>query len=107
MFCREVAILHRGRVALVGRVKELTAGKGYRLVAVDVPELLHSELVATASSSAIDESGAQYMLPDREAVNDVIDRLRAAGCGIESVTPTVSTLEEVFVKTVGEAVAHA
>jgi len=29
LFCREVAILHQGRVALTGQVKELTAGSGY------------------------------------------------------------------------------
>ena len=31
MFCREVAILHKGKVALSGKMHELTAGKGYRL----------------------------------------------------------------------------
>ena len=31
LFCREVAILRKGVVALQGEVKQLTAGKGYRL----------------------------------------------------------------------------
>src|SRR6266478_3616072 len=38
LFCREVAILHKGKVALTGTVKELTAGKGYRLTAAQLPE---------------------------------------------------------------------
>ncbi len=38
LFCRDVAILHRGKVALAGKVKDLTAGKGYRLTASKVPD---------------------------------------------------------------------
>src|SRR5262249_9521362 len=38
-FCRDVAILHKGKVVLEGKVKVLTAGKGYRLtVPEDMPE---------------------------------------------------------------------
>ena len=29
--CREIAILHKGKVALSGKMQDLTAGKGYRL----------------------------------------------------------------------------
>ena len=51
-FCRDVAILHKGKVALTGRVKDLTATKGFRLTARQVPEALQSELGGVASGEA-------------------------------------------------------
>src|SRR6266480_2775733 len=44
LFCRDVAIIHRGKVALEGRVKDLTAGSGYRVETESVPERLQKEL---------------------------------------------------------------
>src|SRR5271166_5899837 len=52
LFCREVAILNKGKVAHSGKVKDLTAGRGYRLTAAQVPEQLQDQLRAKASSAA-------------------------------------------------------
>jgi ABC-2 type transport system ATP-binding protein len=98
--CDEVAILHKGRVALTGRVKDLTAGKGYRVTAVDVPEPLVTELGATASAFSVQDNEAEFQFAARESMNDALDKLRATHCLVESVIPTTSTLEEVFVKAV-------
>lgn len=100
LFCREVAILHRGKVALLGKVKELTAGKGYRLKAAHVPEQLAEELRTLAASIEARDGMLDFRFPDRESVNQAIDRLRAAGCELESLAPTTNTLEEIFVRTV-------
>lgn len=99
-FCREVAILNRGRVALAGTVKSLTAGKGYRLTALQVPELLRAELEKAASTTAARDGLVNFQFTSREAANSAVDLLRAQQCFIEALTPTTSTLEEVFVKTV-------
>ncbi|MBM3744586.1 MAG: ABC transporter ATP-binding protein [Acidobacteria bacterium] len=100
LFCREVAILHRGRVALVGKVKELTAGKGYRLVAAGVPERLEAELRARVAAAARRDGLLELQFPSREEANQALDLLRREGCEIESLTPTTSTLEDVFMRTV-------
>src|SRR6202035_2727163 len=42
--CREVAILDKGKVALSGKMQDLTAGKGYRLTVAQPPEALTEEL---------------------------------------------------------------
>jgi ABC-2 type transport system ATP-binding protein len=94
-FCREVAILHKGKVALQGKVKDLTAGKGYRLTVPQVPEALRSELAGRATAT-----GVEFAFASREDANNAIDLLRAQHCEIESFIPTTSTLEEIFVKTV-------
>jgi len=98
--CDEVAILHRGRVALTGRVKDLTAGKGYRVEAAGVPEPVAAEVGFTASTFTVHGGTAEFHFASREAMNRALDRLRAAQCAIESVIPTTSTLEEIFVKAV-------
>jgi len=100
LFCKEVAILHRGKVALSGRVRDLTAGKGYRLSAAQVPERLYEELKQRAAASAAHDGLSDFHFPTREQVNEAVDLLRAEKCEIEAVVPTTSTLEEVFVKTV-------
>src|SRR5581483_6529094 len=100
LFCKEVAILHRGKVAVTGRVRDLTAGKGYRLSAAQVPEQLFEELKSRASDASVNNGLSDFHFPTREEVNDAVDRLRAEKCAIEALVPTTSTLEEVFVKTV-------
>jgi ABC-2 type transport system ATP-binding protein len=94
-FCREVAILHKGKVALQGKVKDLTAGKGYRMTVPQVPEALRSELAGRATAT-----GVEFTFSSREEANHALDLLRAQQCEIESFIPTSSTLEEIFVKTV-------
>jgi ABC-2 type transport system ATP-binding protein len=98
--CREVAILHKGRVALSGKMQDLTAGKGYRLTVAHPPEALTDELRGRATSMAVRDGMVDFQFPSRELVNGAVDLLRAQHCEIEALAPTTSTLEEVFVRTV-------
>jgi len=41
-----------------------------------------------------------FRFPTRESVNEAVDLLRAQRCEIESLVPTTSTLEEVFLRAV-------
>jgi ABC-2 type transport system ATP-binding protein len=99
-FCREIAILHKGKVALSGKMHELTAGKGYRLTVTRPSDALTDELRAKATSMAARDGMVDFQFPSRELVNTAVDLLRAQQCEIESLAPTTSTLEEVFVRTV-------
>ena len=100
LFCREVAIVNKGKIALSGTVKELTAGKGYRLTTSQVPESLHDDLRSKASSAIARDGLVDFHFQSREEVNRALDLLRSERCEIEALVPTSSTLEEVFVKTV-------
>ncbi len=102
LFCRDVAIIHRGKVALEGRVKDLTAGSGYRVEAESVPERLQQELRAKAKAVAERNGAIEFLFGSRDEANQAIDSLRAGGCEIETMVRTNSTLEDVFVKTVNE-----
>ena len=94
-FCRDVAILHKGKVALTGRVKDLTATKGFRLTARQVPEALRAELGGIPAGEAV-----SFQLATLEDANAALDKLRAGHGVIESFVQTSSTLEEVFVRTI-------
>jgi ABC-2 type transport system ATP-binding protein len=98
--CREVAILHKGKVALSGKMQELTAGKGYRLTVPKPPDALTEELRTRATSMAVRDGLVDFQFPTRELANGAMDLLRAGQCEIEALAPTTSTLEEVFVRTV-------
>jgi len=102
LFCRDVAIIHRGRVALEGKVKDLTTGSGYRIEAEHVPERLEQELRQKAVAVAPRNGNVEFLFGSREAANQAVDQLRAEHCEIETVARTTSTLEDVFVRTINE-----
>ncbi len=82
LFCRDVAIVNKGRVVLEGTVSDLTAGKGYKLVAMN------------------GSGPKEWNLGSREEANGKIDDLRREGFSIESLVPTTSRLEDVFIEAV-------
>jgi ABC-2 type transport system ATP-binding protein len=100
LFCREVAIINGGKLALQGSVKDLTAGSGYRLEADKVPEKLAADLRAKAIAVAAQNGTMQFLFSSRSEANTALDALRSEQCEIESVTRVNSTLEEVFVKAI-------
>jgi ABC-2 type transport system ATP-binding protein len=98
-FCDEVAIIHKGELALQGRIRDLVTGRGYRLVAQGVSENSVDVLRSFASSFTARDISLEVHLPSLEDLNHAIDVIRSAGALIESVTATVSTLEDVFIRT--------
>ncbi|HWE48659.1 MAG TPA: ABC transporter ATP-binding protein [Bryobacteraceae bacterium] len=109
LFCREVAIIQKGKLALTGTVQELTSGSGYRVESIGVPEALETELRGKARSFASADGTLSLLFGTREDANLAVDVLRSNGCEIESFGRSRSTLEEVFMKTVdpGPAAAQA
>jgi ABC-2 type transport system ATP-binding protein len=101
LFCREVAILDKGKVALSGKMHDLRAGKGYRLTVTNqTPETLLNDLRAKATSAAATDGMVDFQFATREQVNEAVDLVRSQRCDIEALVPTTSTLEDVFVRTV-------
>jgi ABC-2 type transport system ATP-binding protein len=102
LFCRQVAIIHRGKVALQGKVKDLIAGSGYRVEAERVPEQVERELRSKATAVTQRNGNVEFLFGTRDEANGAVDLLRAEQCTIEAVARTVSTLEDVFVKAINE-----
>ncbi len=103
LFCDEVAIIRRGRVAAAGALAELTAASGYRLSADGVSDAVREELRRSAQQVAVKNGLVDFHFADREAANAALDRLRQSGSQIDSFTHVRSTLEEVFVRAVEES----
>jgi ABC-2 type transport system ATP-binding protein len=100
LFCRDVAIINQGKVALQGKVSELTAGSGYKVEADNVPDNLAAELHARAKSIAQNNGTLSVLFDSREAANQAVDLLRTQQCLIEKLGRVNSTLEDVFMRTV-------
>jgi ABC-2 type transport system ATP-binding protein len=100
LFCRDVAIIHRGKLALEGKIRDLTAGSGYRVETEKAPERLVDELRTQSSAVSAENGTMEFHFASREAANRAVDLLRAEKCEIESMERTKSTLEEVFLRTV-------
>src|SRR5947208_1783317 len=69
LFCRDVAIIHKGKLALEGKVKDLTAGSGYRLEAEKAPEKLVDQLRVDATAFSAENGHMEFHFADREAAN--------------------------------------
>jgi ABC-2 type transport system ATP-binding protein len=100
LFCREVAIIQRGRLALSGTVLELTSGSGYRLEIASAPDRLETELRTRARSAHAVDGHLHLLFATREEANQALDLTRLNHCEVETFGRTRSTLEEVFMKTV-------
>jgi ABC-2 type transport system ATP-binding protein len=87
-FCDYVAILKKGQVALEGKMSSLLTGRGYRISA------------RGAGGEAIERHAGTV-----EEANQLIDEIRAHNGLIESVIPTTSSLEDVFIRTTGDGKA--
>ncbi len=98
-FCEYVAILKKGQLALEGKIAQLIAGGGYRIAASDITALALESLRPRISGLVQTESHVEMRVPTRDEANRVIDEIRACGGFIDSVTPTTSSLEDVFIRT--------
>jgi ABC-2 type transport system ATP-binding protein len=100
LFCREVAIIQKGKLALTGSVEELTKGSGYHVEGYQVPEGIANELRLRARAFSSNNGSLRLLYATRGDANQAVDLMRSNGCEIESLGRTRSTLEEVFMKTV-------
>jgi len=92
LFCREVAIIQRGKVALTGKVEDLTRGSGYRVEGVGVPEALATELRSNARTVSSNNGTLELLYATRDEANHAVDLMRRQGCAIEALARTRSTL---------------
>ncbi len=105
-FCESVAILRKGEIVLEGKISALVSGRGYTIVAADLSPALLTELRLAAASIATTTRGTEISASTLEESNIIIDRIRAAGGLIESVSASNSSLEDVFIRaTKGEKAA--
>ncbi len=100
--CDRVAILHRGRIVREGAVRDLTAtSKRFRVRLADAAEVPARLLADAALTVAANNGALEVEVPDLEALNRLVDRLRGDGLLIAEITPVRAALEDVFIEVVG------
>ena len=110
--CSRVAILNKGELVRQGTIDELTQAEHvYELCTTPIPpETLDA---FSGALSRVEQAPANGQAPapgdteryritaeGRAHLNDVIDRLRADGVELESITPVRQTLEDYFIDVV-------
>ncbi len=106
--CDRVAVLRAGKVAVAGRIEDLTAsGSRYKLVATGVDEALVAAFRETGASVVRVNGHFDLTARDLDHVNALVDRLRASGGQLQELSPLRSSLEDVFVDLVREGEAPA
>lgn len=107
LFCDHAAILRKGKVALEGRVAELTGTGGYHLAAAGVQESVRTTLQSSVAETVAQNGSLHFRFPDLDQANQAIDLLRESGAQVESLERSRSTLEDVFIRTVQETRSEA
>lgn len=98
-FCDYVAIMRKGHLAIEGKISNLLAGGGYRIIASNVPDSAQAEIRRKGVTFLPAEAnGLAVQAPTRDEANSVIDCIRAAGGFIESVGVSTSSLEDLFIQ---------
>jgi ABC-2 type transport system ATP-binding protein len=98
-FCEYVAILHKGALALEGKISVLLATRGYRVVASGISDQLLNQIRRDGASISPAEEGVEIRVANREDANLLIDKIRSDGGFIESVSASTSSLEDLFIRT--------
>ncbi len=100
--CDRVAILKDGHMVREGRIEDLTRPRSAYRIAVRAlkPEVVPALRAIVPDLGVVDnriEAAA-----DEDGLNRLIDALRQRGVAIASVVPCGESLEDVFVKVIGE-----
>ena len=109
LVCDRVAILDRGRMLRQGRIAELTqrAEHDVRLVVAGSEAGLQAALadgpVAETRMAGPDQFEIVLNAPDQPAIDRTIDRLRARGMSLISMSPARQTLEQAFLEILDRA----
>ena len=105
MICDRVAILYKGQLINVGSMNELLSAKTeqYELVVSGLASGITEKLGAQASRVLSSEGQNLLIFRDEDSVQDAMRQTIQAGGKIESMTPRKESLEDYFIRHVGQA----
>lgn len=105
LLCSRVGILARGRLVAAGAISDLTSSeiRGFEIVMTSVPDALadrlHHDVVRTRR---LGEGRYSFELSPERRPEPFITGLAASGALLVSATPVRATLEDVFLRALGE-----
>lgn len=99
----DLAILHQGIVVASGKMADLRAARGCRVLVAGLPGRLSDELAAAGYLIGQNARQSWVASPDRSRLNALIDRLRSSSVSIEGVEELLPTIERVYLSAAAEA----
>jgi ABC-2 type transport system ATP-binding protein len=108
LLCSRVGILARGRLVAAGTLSELTAarpgaGAGWEIVATGVEPAVADRLAARVRRVTCIAAGRYtFEVAPETRPEPIVAELAAAGAAVVSLSPTRTTLEDVFMERVGQ-----
>jgi ABC-2 type transport system ATP-binding protein len=103
--CERVAILAKGCLVVSGRVSELTTREvtGWVVVVSGGDEARHRAMVPGGSLRSLGDGRFAFDVPATLRPEALVGSLATTGATLESVTPRRTSLEDVFVRSVGSS----
>ncbi len=96
--CDRVAMLRQGKVAVEGRIEDLTRKSAqYKMVATPIDEPLVAAFRETGAGVERVNGHVLLSVDDLQHLNALVDRLRASGGVLSELSPLRNTLEDIFV----------
>ncbi|HVS33082.1 MAG TPA: ABC transporter ATP-binding protein [Thermoanaerobaculia bacterium] len=96
--CDRVAMLRQGKVAVEGRIEDLTRKSAqYKMVATPIDEPLVAAFRETGAGVERVNGHMLLSVDDLQHLNALVDRLRASGGVLSELSPLRNTLEDIFV----------
>lgn len=102
--CERIVLMHRGRVLTDRPVTGLPTGQEVRITTDGLTAAHLAVMQGHGSLGHHDQRTAIVALDDHQATPELIAALVSEGASIRAVVPLHSSLEELFVRLVGEAV---
>jgi ABC-2 type transport system ATP-binding protein len=100
--CDRVVIIDRGRLVRAGRLTEMLAGGDRVEIVVDqLPEETEQAVAARGAVVARDPHGVR-LLAEAALKRELVEALWIAGCDVIAMNPVKSTLQDLFLKLVGD-----
>jgi ABC-2 type transport system ATP-binding protein len=103
--CDRVIIIDRGRLVRAGLMQELLReGDQVEIVADRLPQEMEASVVEAGGAVEPGPQGVRITVATAQK-RELAERLWEAGCDVISITPAKSSLEEVYMKLVGDGAA--
>ncbi len=100
--CDRVVIIDRGRLVRAARLAELLeAGSRVEIIVNELPEDLEKIAVERGAQIERRPAGVRIVI-DAAFKREIAEKLWNGGCDIVSMNPVKSTLQELFLKLVGD-----
>jgi ABC-2 type transport system ATP-binding protein len=101
--CDRVIIIDRGKLVRAGLMQELLgAGDSVEIVVDQLPEGVEASVIESGGTIERGAQSVRLMVATAQK-REMAEKLWAAGCDVISIVPVRSSLEDVYMKVVGES----